>query len=87
MANIAAAKKKIRVIERKTLVNKRRKSEIKTYIRKFEDTLAQGNLEEARAILQQLDRKLQKAEHKHLFHKNNVARKMSRLHKKLNQAG
>lgn len=87
MANIRAAKKKIRVIEKKTLYNKRRKSEIKTYIKKFEQAIEESNLDQARELIKIIDKKLQKAIHKNIFHKNNVARKMSKLHKKLNQAG
>lgn len=84
MANIKAAKKKIRVIEKKTLYNKRRSSEIKTYIKKFENAVTEKNLEQAREILKVVDRKLKKAMHKNLFHKNKVARKMSKLQTKLN---
>lgn len=87
MANIKAAKKKIRVISKKTLVNKMRKSEIKTLLRRFEELLVESKVEEARDLLKVIDRKLKKAEQRNLLHKNNVSRKMSQLHKKLNHAG
>ncbi len=87
MANIKAAKKKIRVISKKTLVNKMRKSEIKTLLRRFEELLVESKVEEARDLLKVIDKKLKKAEQRNLLHKNNVSRKMSQLHKKLNHAG
>lgn len=87
MANIKAAKKKIRVISKKTLVNKMRKSEIKTLLRRFEELLVESKVEEARGLLKVIDKKLKKAEQRNLLHKNNVSRKMSQLHKKLNHAG
>lgn len=86
MANIKAAEKKIRVIEKKTLVNKRRKSEIKTYIKKFDQFIDAENYAEAEQVLKLIDKKLKKAEQRNLLHKNNVSRKMSQLHRKLNVA-
>ena len=86
MANIKAAEKKIRVIEKKTLVNKRRKSEIKTYIKKFDQLIDAENYTEAEQVLKLIDKKLKKAEQRNLLHKNNVSRKMSQLHRKLNVA-
>lgn len=86
MANIKAAEKKIRVIEKKTLVNKRRKSEIKTYIKKFDQLIDVENYAEAEQVLKLIDKKLKKAEQRNLLHKNNVSRKMSQLHRKLNVA-
>ena len=48
MANIKSSQKRIDVAKRNTLRNKSRKSEIKTYIKKFEALVEAGNLEEAR---------------------------------------
>ena len=85
MANIKSAQKKIRVINKKTLVNKMRKNEIKTYIKKFEKAIAEENFDLAKDLIKVIDKKLSKAAHKHLLHKNNAARKMSRLQKMLNK--
>ena len=49
MANIKSAKKRIKVIEKKTALNRVRKSQIKTAIRRFEEAVATGNVEEATA--------------------------------------
>ncbi len=86
MANIKSAEKRILVIEKKTALNKSRKSEIKTYIKKFENAVNAGDLVEAKVLLSVIDKKLKRAAHKNVLHKNTVARKVSRLTKKLNQA-
>ncbi|MCF6460626.1 30S ribosomal protein S20 [Clostridium sp. Cult3] len=86
MANIKSAKKRIRTTEKRTAINKSRKSEIKTYIRKFDTAIENGNVEEARELLKIIDKKLKKATHKNIIHKNAASRKISHLTKKLNTA-
>lgn len=86
MANIKSAKKRISVIKNKTLVNKSRKTELKNLIKRFELLVSEGKTDEAREVLKVIDRKLKKAEQKNIYHKNHVARKMSRLTHKLNKA-
>ena len=78
MANIKSAKKRI-------AINKSKKSEIKTYIRKFENALNKGNLDEARVLIKVIDKKLKKAAQKNIIHDNFASRKMSTLTKKLNK--
>ena len=56
MANIKSAKKRINVNERKRLENKSRKSEIKTYVKKFQVDLDENNIDEARATLKIIDK-------------------------------
>ena len=86
LANIKSAKKRILVINKKTEVNKSRKSEIKTYIKKFETALNEGNYEKAQEYLRICEKKLYQAAAKNAIHKNAAARKVSRLAKKLNKA-
>lgn len=86
MANIKSAEKRILITEKKTALNKGKKTEIRTYIKKFEAAVDAGNFDEAKTILGILDKKLKKAVHKNVVHKNTAARKVSRLTKKLNQA-
>jgi small subunit ribosomal protein S20 len=43
MANNPGAKKAIRKIERRTEVNKARRSRVRTFLRKFEEALAAGD--------------------------------------------
>lgn len=84
MANIKSSQKRIEVAKRNNLRNKARKSEIKTYIKKFEAAVEAGNLEEAREIFKVVDKKLKQAESKNVIHKNRVAATTSKLAKKLN---
>jgi len=85
LANIKSAKKRILIINKKTLNNKSRKSEIKTYIKKFETALNEGNYEKAKEYLKICEKKLYQAAAKNTIHKNAAARKISRLTKKLNK--
>lgn len=86
MANIKAAIKNIETTKRRTLENKRRKSAIKTYIRKFEAALDAGNIDEAKELIKVIDKHLKKAAHKNVIHRNAASRKVSNLTKKLNRA-
>lgn len=51
MANIKSAKKRIKVIETKTLRNKMIKSKVKTIIKKLEAAIASGDKELAQSLL------------------------------------
>ena len=86
MANIKSAEKRILVTKKRTALNKSRKSEIKTYIKKFDSAVAKGEYEEARALLKVIDKKLKKAAHKNVIHMNAASRKVSRLTKALYKA-
>lgn len=84
LANIKSAEKRIRVINKKTEINKSRKSEIRTYIRKFDGAVEKGNFDEARELLKIIDKKLKRAATKNVVSKNAASRKVSRLTKRLN---
>ncbi len=86
MANIKSAKKRILVTQKRTALNKSNKSEIKTYIKKFDNAVAKGEVEEARALLKIIDKKLKRAAYKNVIHMNAASRKVSRLTKALNKA-
>ncbi len=84
LANTRSAKKRIRITRKRTALNKSRKSEIKTYIKNFDLALENGNIDEAKELFKIIDKKLKRAAHKNVIHKNNASRKLSRLAKKLN---
>ncbi len=86
LANIKSAEKRILITEKRTAINRARKSEIKTYIKKFDKAIDNGNFDEAKVLLQTIDKKLKRAAHKNVIHMNNASRKVSRLTKKLNNA-
>ena len=50
MANTPGAKKAIRKIERRTEVNKARRSRVRTFLRKFEEALSAGDVAAAGAL-------------------------------------
>lgn len=79
MANIKSAKKRIEVIDKKTLRNKMIKSKVKTVIKKVEATIAAGDKEAAQANLLVAISEIDKAASKGVYHKNNASRKVSRL--------
>lgn len=83
-ANIKSAKKRIQTTKKKTALNRSRKSEIKTYIKRFDLAIEEGNVEEAQELLKIIDKKLKRAAHKNVVHKNAASRKISSLTKKLN---
>ncbi|EOC99287.1 30S ribosomal protein S20 [Caldisalinibacter kiritimatiensis] len=84
MANTKSAKKKIRVINRKTEVNRRRKSEYRTYIKRLEKAIEANDVEKAKELLRIVEKKLYKAANKGTIHKKAASRKVSRLAKKVN---
>jgi small subunit ribosomal protein S20 len=79
MANNASSKKRARQTERKTDVNKARRSRIRTYLRKVEEAIASGNQEVAAAALKSAQPELRRGVTKGVLHKNTASRKMSRL--------
>ena len=79
MAIIKSAKKRIEVIDKKTLRNKMIKSKVKTVIKKVEAAIAAGDKEAAQANLLVAISEIDKAASKGVYHKNNASRKVSRL--------
>jgi small subunit ribosomal protein S20 len=82
LANTKSAEKRIRSNERKRLRNQMYRSRVKTMIRKAEELIFGGESSEdaVRDAISTLDR----AAVKGIIHKNNAARRKSRLMKKLN---
>lgn len=79
MANTASSKKRARQTERRTDVNKARRSRIRTYLRKVEEAIASGSQEAAAAALKSAQPELMRGVSKGVIHKNTAARKISRL--------
>ncbi len=79
MANTPSAKKAARKIERRTAVNKNRRSRLRTFVRKVEDALASGDSAAAAVALQAAEPEIQRAAQKGVLHKNTASRKVSRL--------
>lgn len=86
MANIKSAQKRIKVTANKTATNKSIKTEIKTYIKRFEAAVESNEFDQAKELLNIVDKKLKRASQKNIIHKNTASRKVSRLTKKMNRA-
>ena len=84
MANIKSAKKRILVTETKAARNKAIKSEVKTSIKKVEAAVAANDKAAAQAALVNATSVIEAACSKGVYHKNNAARKVSRLSKLVN---
>lgn len=79
MANTPQSKKRARQLERRTDVNKARRSRIRTFLRKVEEAIASGDQAAATEALRAVQPELSRGVTKGVLHKNTVARKMSRL--------
>ena len=79
MANTPSAKKAARKIERRTAMNRTRRSRMRTYVRKVEEAIASGDAAAAAAALQAAQPELMRAAQKGVLHKNTASRKVSRL--------
>ena len=84
MANIKSAKKRILVNRTKAARNKSIKSAVKTSIKKVEAAVVAKDKEAAVAALANAISTIDKAATKGVYHKNNAARKVSRLSKAVN---
>lgn len=79
MANIKSAKKRIDVTATRTARNKAIRSKVKTSIKKVEAAVANNDKAAAEAALKLATTEISKAASKGVYHKNNAARKVSRL--------
>jgi small subunit ribosomal protein S20 len=84
MANIKSAKKRIRVIDKKTARNIRVKRHMKEAEKNFLSAVASGNVDEATKTFVALEKELKQAVAKHTIHKNAASRKISRMAARLN---
>lgn len=86
MPNIKSAKKRVKIIEKKTLKNNMIKTGYKSAVKKFEEAIKTGNLENAKVLFSEATKKIDQACTKGVIVKNTAARKKSNLSKKLNIA-
>lgn len=84
MAHSLSAKKRIRQNAKRRTINRARKSQVKTQVKRLETVLSEGNVEAATAQFQEVVKKLDKVASTSTMHKNTAARKKSRLAKQLN---
>lgn len=87
MANTPQSKKRARQNERRFLVNKARRSKVRTFLRKVEEAIESGDQDAAKAALRAAQPELMRGVSRGIFHKNTVARKMSRLSSRVKSLG
>lgn len=87
MANNKAAEKRIRVGERKRVENRPYRSAARTMVKKAELAIQSGDTAAAQAAVADAISMLDRVTSKGVIHKNNGARRKSRLMKKFNGIG
>ncbi len=84
MVNTHSAKKAVRKIERRAGVNRSRRSQMRTYVRKVEEAIATGDPGAAAAALRAAQPLVMRAAQKGIVHAKAAARKVSRLSRRVN---
>ena len=84
MPQIKSAKKRVKTTAISRSANMANRSELKTALKKSAASITAGNLDTAKLDLNQAIKTLDSAASKGLIHKNQAARRKSRLTKKLN---
>ncbi len=84
MANIKSAKKRVKVIQTKTLQNQMVKSQLHTVVKKFNAAVASGDKEAALAAYTLAVKKVDQAAARGIMHKNTAAHRKSAYTLKLN---
>ena len=87
MANTSSAKKAVRKLERRTRVNRMRRSVMRTQIRKFEEAVAGGDAAAAATALTETESTLMRSVQRGVLHKNKASRTVSRLTKRVKALG
>jgi small subunit ribosomal protein S20 len=84
MANTPSAKKATRKIQRRTEINKARRSGMRTEVRKVEEAIVSGDKATALAALKSAEPALARSGQKGIVHKRAASRKISRLTMRVN---
>lgn len=86
MANSKSARKRIRTAERNRTQNRTYRSAARTLVKRAELVIAEGDQEAATSAVGQAVSMIDRALSKNVIHRNNAARRKSRLMTKLNGA-
>ncbi len=85
MANIKSSEKRIRVAEKKAARNKPLRTACKTYVKKADRVIVEGDPQAALEAVKAAISKLDSTANKGVIHKNNAARRKSRLMARYNK--
>ena len=80
-----SAKKSIRKDEKRTKINIQRKNKIKDLLKKVKSLIAQNKKDEAKKLLPQIYKVLDKTAKTGIIKKNNAGRRKSRISKAINK--
>ncbi len=86
MPNIKSAKKRVLVAKKKTLQNQVVKTNLKTTLKKFDATIAEGDAVAIQDAYRATIKKVDQSAAKGILHKNKAARKKAQLTAKFNAA-
>lgn len=84
MAHSLSAKKRIRQNTKRRAMNRTRRSALRTRLRKCQDALLHGTVEQTEETIRAACRLLDREADRGLIHRNQAARRKSRLMKRLN---
>ena len=84
VAQSLQSKKRVRQNAKRKIINRARKSQVKTQIKHFQQALETGDVQAASEQYRLVVKKLDKTAAKSTMHKRTAARKKSRLAKQLN---
>ena len=87
MANTKSAKKAARQATRRTVVNKARRTRLRSSVRRVEEAIASGNKEAAASALKEAEPVIARTAQKGIVNHNSASRKMSRLAKRVSAMG
>ena len=87
MANTVSARKATRKIARRTEINKRRRSQVRSLMRQVEEAITLGDRGKALAALKQVEPAIMRASQKGVLHRNTASRKVSRLNHRVAKLG
>ena len=79
MANTTSAKKATRKIARRTVVNKARRTKLRSAVRTVEEAIKSGDRNAALEAMKRAEPELMQAAQRNIIHRNNASRKVSRL--------
>jgi len=84
MPQIKSAKKRLRQTERRTVINRSRRSRVRTFVRKLEEAIANGDKAAATAALLAAEPEMMRGVSKGVVKPNTASRKISRLARRVN---
>jgi small subunit ribosomal protein S20 len=83
MAHHLSAKKRIRRNEKRRVINHARISRVRTFVKRVESAIASGDRDAASAAFKLAQPEMHRGVTRGVLHKNTVARKLSRLSKRI----